>query len=384
VQNKVWPITEGKGVTVGLLDSGVDAKLPELSQGVVPGANYVSGSGDGRTDADPSRNGHGTAMATLIAANGKGSGMVGVAPAAKILPVAVDDAASIAKGIRFATDHGAKVINISQGSPYDKCPADLQNAVSYAVEKDVVIVAAAGNSGDTNNPPETPANCAGVFAIGAVDSRLKAWSGTQKQDYVAAAAPGVNIALVASGGRQGVSRGGTSPAAALTSAAVALVRSKFPDMSARDVVQRIIFTARDAGPAGHDEQTGYGIVRPYNALTVASVPKDAPNPVFAAYDKWKTPQGGAQQQSPTPAHTKDAGELARDKQSQDAKRNTKFLLIGGPIAFLVLVGVVILFTRRKKPAAPTGPGFGGPPYNGPQQPPGPYIQPPGNNDQYRS
>jgi hypothetical protein len=80
------------------------------------------------------------------------------------------------------------------------------------------------------------------------------------------------------------------------------------------------------------------------------VPKDAPNPVFAAYDKWKTPPSDTLQQAPAPAYIRDEAEIARDKGSQDAKRNTKLLLIGGPIGLLPLVGGLILFTRRRSRA----------------------------------
>jgi type VII secretion-associated serine protease mycosin len=393
VQNKVWPITEGKGVTVAVIDSGSNGSLPDFSGGVMlPGKSFL-GAADGRTDTDTA-NSHGTWMAALIAAQGTGTGMVGVAPGVKLLPVIANDSDTVAEGIKYAVNNGATVINISQaGGGY--CRTLLQEAVSYALEHDVIIVAGAGNEGDTTNFADAPANCAGVLAVGAIDSKLKAWEKTQRQPYVAVAGPGVDVCGIDSKGRFFARGAGTSTATALVSGAIALVRSKFPDMPARDVVQRIIYTARDSGPPGIDDQTGYGIVRPYNALTVTSVPKDAPNPVFAAYDKWKTPPSDTLQQAPAPTHTKDAAELARDKRSRDAKRNTKLLLIGGPIVLLLLlmllVGGLILVTRRNKPAIPAGPGFGGPPYAGPsrpsvrlapapQQPPGPYIQDPGDND----
>lgn len=117
IQNKVWPLTQGAGVTVGLIDSGVNASLPGLSSAVLSGIDFDDQKGDGRTDTDSQvGRGHGTAMAELIAGHGQDLGMVGVAPEAKILPiVAGRNPANVAPAIRWAVDHGAKVINISEG-----------------------------------------------------------------------------------------------------------------------------------------------------------------------------------------------------------------------------------------------------------------------------
>jgi len=116
VENKVWPITQGEGVTVAVLDSGVQANLPDFTGAVLPGTDATGGGGDGRTDTDTATvAGHGTAMAGLIAAQGRGTGFVGISPKAKILPIVADSKNSVTKGIRYAVDHHAKVINISQG-----------------------------------------------------------------------------------------------------------------------------------------------------------------------------------------------------------------------------------------------------------------------------
>src|SRR3954452_11083269 len=137
VQNKVWPITEGKGVTVAVIDSGVEASIPDLSGVVLPGTDAEGGGGDGRTDVDDANPpGHGTAMSGLIASQGRGTGFVGIAPQVKILPIVSKNLSSKAPGIRYAVDHGAKVINISQGAP-TTCPADLQEAVGYAIQHGV-------------------------------------------------------------------------------------------------------------------------------------------------------------------------------------------------------------------------------------------------------
>ncbi|MEV5709169.1 S8 family serine peptidase [Actinoallomurus sp. NPDC052274] len=288
IQDKVWPISTGRGVTVALLDSGVNAKLPDLRDAVLPGADIDAGKGDARTDSDDEENGHGTAMAALIAGRGTGTGMVGVAPEAKILPIRAQGGnAEIVEGIKYAVNHGAKVINISQGAPSPEwlgCDVITEKAVTYALDRDVIVVASAGNDGHEFNSPEYPALCPGILTVGAVDYLFKPWFKTQRQPYVAVAAPGVQTGSINRAGRFVPKWNGTSQAAALTSGVVALVRAKFPRMSGRELVQRIIASARDVGPSGRDDATGYGLVRPYHAL-VDKVAADAPNPVFSAWEK---------------------------------------------------------------------------------------------------
>jgi type VII secretion-associated serine protease mycosin len=360
VQNKLWPVTQGRGVTVAVLDSGVQANLPELSGVVLPGTDATGGGGDGRTDTESGEvAGHGTAMANLIAAQGGNSGFVGVAPEVKILPVVVNSVNTTTDGIKYAVDHGAKVINISRAAPTGQCPTDQQEAVAYAIKRDVVVVAGAGNDGHSSNPSNSPANCAGVLAIGGVDFRFNPFVKTQRQPYVAAAAPATQVGSVLKDGEFHTSEGGTSSATALTSAAVALVRSKFPDMSAREVVQRIIASARDVGPQGRDNQTGYGLIRPSRALA-GSVPKNSPNPVFDAYDKWAAANG------------KDGGSAAAAGQegTDEASGNNSTLLIAtaAAVGIALLIVLFIVLRSRGRRTGPVGP----PPGYPHQPPPHPY------------
>jgi type VII secretion-associated serine protease mycosin len=384
VQDKVWPVTQGKGVTVAVLDTGVQANLPELADVVLPGQDATGARGDGRTDVDDaSVPGHGTGMASLIASQGGPSRFVGVAPQVKILPVVVHaNAYADAAGIRFAVDHGAKVINISQASSA-QCLPEVQQAISYAIQHEVVVVAGAGNTGNAENSSQTPANCAGVLAVGAVDFQFRPWEGTQRQPYVAVAAPGVHVGGVLRDGQFHQSPGGTSGASALTAAAVALVRSKYPDMPAREVVQRIIASARDVGPSGKDEATGYGLIRPSHAL-VDKVSKSAPNPVFDAYDKWAAANGKG-------------GSAAKPSESSQASGGpdwTRVAIFGGGVVIAILLVVFAIAragrARRRgaggyagSPRAPVPPGpsyqQGPPPSFGPPQgpPPGGSVPPPG-------
>ncbi|MFI0450862.1 S8 family serine peptidase [Actinomadura sp. 6N118] len=365
VQKKVWPVSQGAGVTVAVIDTGVNAQLPEFRGGVVvPGTDIDHGSGDGRTDTDNQDGGHGTGMAALIASQGGRTGFVGVAPQAKIMPLVARGFVQMPQGIRYAVDHGAKVISISQGFPASRgCDPNLQKAIGYAVQKDAVVVVSAGNEGNKGNPSFSPANCAGVLAVGAVDNQKKAWIGTQRQPYVAVAAPGAPVTTVGKAGTLVGDVIGTSQSAALTSAVAALVRSKHPQMSNREVVQRIIASTVDAGPPGRDNMTGTGVIIPERALT-ANVPKSAPNPVFAKYDQWaKTqPQGqGGQAGTQTPG-------LTEPKNNDD--RNsiiTLIIALGGILGVLLLAVVIFVFSRRGGKGGPPSGGFGGGPGAGPGQ-----------------
>jgi len=285
VERAVWPISQGEGVTVAIVDRGVDDgyRLHELRNGVVlPGVDISGYDEDSKGKADV--NGHGTFMALLVAARGGGNGATGIAPKSTILPVKILSGVDTQKGIRWAADHGAQVINMSIAHIRigEHCSANLQSAINYAIERDVVIVAAAGNEGDEENNVLEPASCPGVLAVGAVDQSGRPWVKTQRHDYVDVAAPGADLPVRDYYG-EWTKTSGTSNSSALVAGLAALVRAKFPDASAREVVQRIIATARDTGPPGHDDTTGYGIVDPARALT-ADVPADAPNPVFAEYD----------------------------------------------------------------------------------------------------
>jgi subtilisin family serine protease len=306
IQTRVWPLTQGAGVRVGLLDSGVQASLPDLRGAVVPGGDTTGAGTNGLTDDAQGDDGHGTAMAALIVGQGAGGGPVGIAPAAKVLPVRVGGLhgtspegsdATIAAGIRYAVRRGVQVINMSlegvTSSPTG-CDPVLQDGVAYALEHDVVVVASAGNDSQTGNPAEDPASCAGVLAVGAINPNLSLWPDSEQQPYVAVTAPGNQVGFLGMDGRYFPDGYGTSDAAALVSGAVALVRSRYPSMPWHQVVARIINTALPKGGTVPNDSFGYGIVRIPGALDAAryKVPASDPNPVYQAYQQWlATPQG---------------------------------------------------------------------------------------------
>ena len=154
VPQKVWPLTEGAGVTVAVLDSGVQADHPDLSGVVLPGEDELGYPGNGEQDYAPN-GGHGTAVAAMIAGQGHGvGGVVGIAPKAKILPVHLTSPSHgmmpVANGIIWAVDHGASVINMSFSAPVPTsttCDPPVQQAVAYALAHNVVVVGGSGDAG---------------------------------------------------------------------------------------------------------------------------------------------------------------------------------------------------------------------------------------------
>ena len=276
-----WTYSSGAGVTVAVIDSGVDADHKDLQGQVLPGLDLVDPGGDGDTDLV----GHGTTVSALIAGrNDDDAGVVGIAPKAKILPVRVldranryDDALIVAKGVRWAVDHGARIINLSLGGN-GSSPA-LAAALDYAFAKDVVVVACTGNASAAGSSSGVwyPAREPGVIAVAGMDKDGDVlWTGSITGKETVVTAPATQLVGARPGGYWRVQ--GTSFAAPMVSGTAALVRSRWPTMSAAEVVNRIIKTAKDRGAPGRDGQYGYGLVDPTGALT-SEVPGVLRNPL---------------------------------------------------------------------------------------------------------
>jgi membrane-anchored mycosin MYCP len=359
VEKYVWPYNAGAGVTVAVLDSGVNASLPELSGAVLKGTDTTGRKSDGRKDFDDKDGGHGTGMAALISGQGGGTtGYVGVAPKAKILPIHVTSKfgdpvgqyEAMAAGIRFAVSHHAKVINISQGitsaTLQDHCESGIQEAIADAVEHDVIVVASSGNEGNTTNWPELPGSCAGVLAVGGIERTLRPWTGTERQPYVAVAAPSVGPVV----GRTGLyapRATGTSISAALTSGAIAIIRSLNPRMPARTVVQRLMATAYHSKTSPWNDQTGYGPIQVTSAMNPQRypVPASAPNPVYERFDKWQASRYGVASPVSQGAPSAEHGRTSSHRGMPTA------LLVSTIVgAIVVLVGLVLVFVRRRSAA----------------------------------
>ncbi|MGM0929866.1 MAG: S8 family serine peptidase [Actinomycetota bacterium] len=314
-----WDESQGEGVKVAVIDSGVDSTHPDL-KGAVVGGTDVSGSGDpngqrgiGQTPE------HGTLVATLLAGRGhapdedkkddkddkdekkdkeskpkdKGigagtDGVIGVAPKAQILTastwlgtpnpsgVGVDE--QIPAAVRWAVDNGAQVINMSLTSSSTSWPESWDAAFLYAEQHDVVVVAAAGNRAGGTEQSGAPATIPGVLTVAGLNRDGEASQEASAQSIViGVAAPAENLVGGLPGGRY-ADWSGTSGATPLVSGVAALIRSKHPDMSAAQVINRIISTAKDSGVPGHDPIYGYGVLNAEAALN-AEVPEVAANPL---------------------------------------------------------------------------------------------------------
>lgn len=280
--DRAWQTTRGKGITVAVVDTGVDGSLPDLTGQVLGGKDMI-GFGAGRGDRAWAR--HGTAMAGIIAGRGHGSGsdegVIGIAPEAKILPVRVILEASdparakarktrgtaLADGIRWAADHGADVINLSLGDDSESAHPEPGEdaAVQYALKKGAVVVASAGNGGEKGDHISYPAAYPGVIAVAAVDRYGTHASFSTRRWYATVSAPGVDI-VVPAPDRKYYVEWGTSAASAFVSGAVALVRAAHPGLTPAQIKKLLADTARGSPPAGRDDARGYGIVDPAAAI----------------------------------------------------------------------------------------------------------------------
>lgn len=275
---RVHSLSDGDGVRVAVVDTGVDATHRQLADGqVLEGADLLPEPLGGRVDCD----GHGTAVASLIAASRvDGTGFFGLAPGAEILPVRVADqqpdssgaseqlvdAETLADAIRWATDHDADVINLS--IVFYRDHRAIADAVQEALDEDVVVVAAVGNPITfPNEVTPYPAGYEGVLGVGAIgyDSRGDLTTSSYVGPEVDLVAPGVLVTAAAAGGDGHLPRSGSSFAAPLVSAAAALVRAADRELTGAEVVDRLLATA-DYGPGSRDA-SGYGVVNPYRALT---------------------------------------------------------------------------------------------------------------------
>ena len=239
-------MTRGRGVKVAIVDSGVEAAHQDLVGSVLPGKDYVNPADDGRIDP----NGHGTHVAGIIAAHvDNGLGIDGAAPDVHILPVRVldanggGDASNVAKGIIWAADHGARVINLSLGG--GKSPG-IEQAMQYANSKGAVVLAAGGNNGDAGNAPMYPAAYPEAIAVAAVDSSLTHPAFGNTGNYLDVSAPGVGIvSLWGTSPTAYADASGTSMATPYASAEAALIIAATPTLSAARVKQLMDFD-RDA------------------------------------------------------------------------------------------------------------------------------------------
>lgn len=360
---KVWPLTQGAGVTVAVLDSGVQANVPDLRGAVVPGGDVTGNHTNGEQDFNTVGDGHGTSMAVLIAGQGHGTGMVGIAPKAKILPVAVNsssvdmtsDPDRVAAGIIYATNHGAKVIDISQVYPAPSasaCDSAEQAAVAYAISRDVVVIAAEGSSNLIGARPSEPASCAGVMSVGAIEPTKAVWPQDVREPYLTVVSPGADLISSGRDGQLVTNVSGARAASALIAGAAALIRSRYPTMPWYQVIERMVGTALPEGGTVPNESYGYGIVRLSEVANATAFPvgASAPNPVYAKYLAWlATKQGRADERQIAGAAAGTASAKAAPATGRSgrvssataaAKRMSRIMMIS--VAVMVMLAVLVV------------------------------------------
>ncbi|MET7735458.1 type VII secretion-associated serine protease mycosin [Streptomyces sp. NPDC005402] len=346
VLDQLWQSTKGKNVKVAVIDTGVDTVNAQLKGGAVAnGKDYLHPGGNGRTD----KVGHGTKVAGIIAARKlDGTGFVGLAPEATIIPIRQNDdqgsgnVGTMIQAIKYAADAGAKVINISQDTASKMDPtvdARFRQAVEYAQDKhDALIVAAAGNDGADGKIKETyPAAYPGVLAVAASDRNNARAPFSQSGPFVGVAAPGIDMVSTVPVGGNCVDQG-TSFAAPYVSGVAALIRAKHPDWSYKQVITQIEQTA-DRTKAGRDDFVGWGVVDPAAAVnddtTAPSADGPKPDSVGPAGDS---------------ANVQAATLVLGESEQQRTERYALYVLAAGFALVLLLFGGgrVLSDWRRKQ------------------------------------
>ena len=365
-------ISQGAGITVAVIDSGV-ADHQDLAGNVLDGADAIAGgAGNGRGDDD----GHGTGMAGLIAAHGHGSGgrdgALGIAPQAKILPLRITIGKvqgldkPMAEAIRWSMQHGAKIINISQ----DIGDIETLRVMTEAQKAGVLIFAAAGNTDASDTAVSAPAGFPWAVAVAGVgrDGLHAPTSVTGPE--VELAAPAVDITSTSKGSawRTGT---GTSDSTAIASGVAALVWSRYPTLTAAEVLHRMEATAVDKGAPGRDPEYGFGVIDPVAALTADVPPLVSPTPSLRS-------------RSPLPSPA--SPPAVAEQSTSDGGGGSDVVLVAASVAaglVVLLVVVAVLVRRSRRQPPPGSPGWPQPP-GPPGWPPPPGPQPPSGPPEWRS
>ncbi len=379
----------GNGVTVAVVDSGVDPTQPDLQGSLVAGINVTNPANPNSDTNDTSSNYHGTSVAADIAAHAHGDpnnpqGMYGLATQAKVMPVKDGNgsgvSAATAAGIKYAVDNGARVINLSEAST--TASSAVTDAINYALAKNIVVVVGAGNTAAIGgNAPNTYATVPGVIDVSAVDQSGKLDPNSHFGSDVTVAAPGVNIEVPYPGGQYGL-RSGTSQAAPWVSAEAALIIGLHPNWTAGQVIRVIIGNTSSSSGQRVDDHVGYGVINPLKALGAAA-PTDTSNPLGG-------PAATSAAPSPTSAGAGAPSNAASTPAAASSGKSSNIGLYAGlGVGVLVLIGLIVfLITRGKKNNGSGGGGGGGGGGNGyyppTPSPGGQYAQPGQQPQQYPS
>jgi type VII secretion-associated serine protease mycosin len=349
--DELWQDTKGKGIRVAVIDTGVDDVNPQLKSAVdaaagkdllKPDKDSASDDQRGKTDGTVDEVGHGTKVAGIIAARPRaGTGFVGLAPEATIIPIRQNDEKNSGSDKTMATaiDHaiakGADVINISQDTTKPlSADSALGQAVQRAINAKAVVVASAGNDGMDGKAKDTfPAAFPGVLAVASSDRNNERAAFSQTGDFVGVAAPGVDVVSTVPGNGQCIDNG-TSFSAPYVAGVAALLKAKYPEWTVPQIIAQIEQTAERA-INGKDKNVGWGVIDPVRALSGDGTPIETP----------RADAGPPKPPAPEPAF------LAMSETSQERKERYATYALGlGVVLVAVVAGTatVIRDTRRRR------------------------------------
>lgn len=350
-----WKITQGAGVTIAIIDTGIDGKHQDLVGAVIGGSDFSGlGSSDGQTPVGQERR-HGTMVASLAAGRGTNAtdGVLGSAPQASLLSLSmsfgggvISPDEQVAQAVRYAVDNGADIISLSLTRNTRDWPESWDRAFSYAAANDVVVIAAAGNRGSGTVAVGAPATMPGVLTVGGVDRDLVASDTASSQGItIGVMAPSEDL-VGAIPGDGYVAWKGTSGATPIVAGIVALVRSAYPTLNAANVINRVLATATPVTTNRPDPLYGYGIINAERALT-AEVPPVSANPL-GSLDEWVTlhrRQSGEAVVIPLGPSSPSDDETTRPNRpvplEQDTQREALPYVVSGAFGVILLVVAII-------------------------------------------
>ncbi|MFE2021962.1 S8 family serine peptidase [Streptomyces sp. NPDC059499] len=358
--DEMWKTATGEGVKVAVIDTGVNSSTPSLEGQVLKGLDATGVDGDETDDY----NGHGTTMAELIAGTGRGGGLKGLAPGAKIIPMRVADADwetekppnafDTTDAIRAAADSDAKIISMSFGN--DFALGREKEAVKYAQSKGKLFFAAVGNEAKKGNPESYPAAYPEVVGVSSADREGRVAEYSQNGSTVDIAAPGNDIPYWCDETFQNYCDGGdgTSAATAIASASAALVWSAHPEWTGNQVLNVLFDTAgRDWEKGTLSKYLGHGLIRPsMNILKDKGTP-GAPDISPLTKEKTSGSAGSAAPSAPAssqPDEKEKADDAALAGSSSENDDSQLGLILGGVAVVLVLGGGAFALVRKRRTA----------------------------------
>ncbi|POG43625.1 serine protease [Streptomyces sp. ZL-24] len=365
---EMWKITTGEGIKVAVIDTGVSPNTPSLKGQVLKGLDATGAQGDEFDDYT----GHGTTMAELIAGTGKGGGLRGLAPGAKIIPMRISDtefqnensvnAKDAEDAIRAAADSDAQIINMSFASDYSD--QDERDAVKYAQSKGKLFFAGVGNNAKEGNKVQYPAAYPQVVGVSSADRSGKVSEFSTNGNSVDIAAPGSDIPRWCNKSLTSYcdGEGGTSAATAIASASAALVWSANPDWTANQVLNVLFDTAgRDWKKGDRSAYLGHGLIRP--AMNILKGKGDPGDPDISPLTNERTtgsPASPAASEQPSTSASEQPAQSGKGSEADETvaagDSNTSAsgddgaplsLILGGIAGVAVLGGVVFALVRRR-------------------------------------